>query len=362
MNAKTKALGILALCLSFTTLANAQEGKAGSGGGSNTPITEKSIRQLIEGNGLKLAMMNYLKTIKVSEISDPTVQNILSQLMMSSSLLTDLQNSVYTDRNGNNTPCLSESGENGFASTPFGLHNQPSIGSPVCFEIEKIAKDYEQKGLSSEQGMIELAALAIHEHIHHFQADPLEGIDPALYPQVIASAQYQQTRAQLEDQANAVGAYLRNTAKILQVAVLKWDPAASSSKVAEYKIKVGEQVVADVVPKTLWGHVGDFVTGKTQFIGEVTGISTSGLIRVYNPRGYSEILEENNIGLMRKGTCNSLGVCVGDLAVWKGNHNKVIAVFPNDTRIGLDIERGFGEGVQVMNSKDKMFQFFRPGQ
>lgn len=75
-------------------------------------------------------------------------------------------------------------------------------GSDVCFDVEQLIKSFDR--LSEEDVMIQLAGLAFHEHVHHFQRYSAEAIE------------------QNEERANHLGGYVLITAKFVQLPVLRW--------------------------------------------------------------------------------------------------------------------------------------------
>ena len=182
------------------------------GGGSPSRVDEQAIRMMIQGESLKNSVINYFKTIKVEEIENAEIRQVVPRLL-SQGLLKDVKsfdNYYFGD-------CLDAQDSSVPASTEFGHKDgnqcKPNIGGKICFNPNKLVSIYESEGLSEEQLLIRLASLAIHEHVHHFQC-----VEDS-------------TDQKLEDQANQVAAYVQLTARLSQMPVLKWvSPMTAKSK------------------------------------------------------------------------------------------------------------------------------------
>ncbi len=180
------------------------------GGGSPIMVDEQVIRLIIEGETLKNSVSNYFKTIKVEEIENPEVRQMVPRLL-SEGLLRDVKsadNYYFGD-------CLDAQDSSVPASTEFGQMDgnqcKPNIGGRICFNPKKLVSIYESEGLSEEQLLIRLAALAIHEHIHHFQCVN------------------DKNEMKLESEANQVAAYVQLSARLVQIPLLKWVSPNSKS-------------------------------------------------------------------------------------------------------------------------------------
>jgi hypothetical protein len=185
----------------FAAEAWSAEGNGGSNGGDPKVIDENSIRLLLEGDGLKNAMLNYLKTLPVDEVADPEVKKTLLNANSGGALERDIRTS---DNYIVKESCEDKSGNQVPAATQLG-----NKGGKICFDAKRLVGQY--KELSHEEMMIRLASLAFHEHIHHFQSD-------------------KDSDLQNEKQANQVAAYVQLTAKIVQVPLLKWfDPKSGKA-------------------------------------------------------------------------------------------------------------------------------------
>lgn len=169
-------------------------GVIGGGGGDFDKNDVAAISQLITEGGVKRALIHYLETVDLSKIDNPVVEKVLVPLVSSKELLKDIEvkdNYIVSENcsDSNNTlvPAAAYIGD---------------VGGKICFNAQKISEKI--KGLSDEQRMIELSALALHEHIHHFQKNKKE---------MVAN----------EQEAYEISGYLKNTARFLEIPVLKWD-------------------------------------------------------------------------------------------------------------------------------------------
>jgi hypothetical protein len=202
-----RVMGLLG-CVSMATLpAYGDKGNGGSNGGDSVRINEASVRMLLEGDALKRALLNYLKTIDLRQINDGAVRNKLSEVIKNGQLEADIRSpenydlrSRCIDKNGRRVPIAARIGD---------------MGGKVCFDVKLLAEAYQS--LNEENLMKQLAALTMHEHIHHLQ-DPRRG------------------DAENETEADKVGAYVRLTATVAQEPTLKWElPSTDKSNVALLK-------------------------------------------------------------------------------------------------------------------------------
>lgn len=192
---------ILSLSLAGIFSAQADEGGILIEGGNSTSggdpekVMEGALKLLIENDGLKQAMLNYIKTIKINQIEDTAVREKMKSMMQDESLLNDIKNSKYII--GSN--CRDAYNSIVSASTQVGKMN-----SDICFDSERLSKLY--VGLDDEDVMIKLASLAFHEHTHHFQvhSSTKKGIEKN------------------EAEANLISGYISITAKFVQLPLLKW--------------------------------------------------------------------------------------------------------------------------------------------
>ncbi len=168
-------------------------GSEGVGGGTPKKIDKAVIELLLQGDGLKNAILNYVRTLQVDQVSDPLTRSTFQRMLRDGAL----QKDISTPKNYTfGTSCKDAYSDEVPASAKIG-----DIGGEICFDVEKLAQDY--AALSSEEMMIRLASLAIHEHVHHFQ-------------------QLSNSPSENEDEAYRVSAYLQLTAKIEQIPLLKW--------------------------------------------------------------------------------------------------------------------------------------------
>ncbi|MGZ8556633.1 MAG: hypothetical protein ACXWVX_09685 [Sulfuricurvum sp.] len=191
-------------CFSFAI------GSEGVGGGASKQIESNSVQFLLENGDLKMALLNYLKTLKVDQIPNSSMQySRIKSLFQFATQENRIQKDIMTPHNYVfNQGCpKTQSFEDNFACTKIG-----DIYGPINFEVDKIAEYY--KSLSTEQLMIRLGSLVLHEHIHHFQ-------NPNI------------AFAENEADAYLVSDYVKVTAKIAQTPLLKWTPAQSTPELGE---------------------------------------------------------------------------------------------------------------------------------
>ena len=186
----------LCLCLSFLFSAASFGGPRDTGGGSPTTVTAGAIKLLIESGGLKQAMLGYVQTLPLEQVEDAQVRGLLKDLAPKSKLGHDIESSSYVIANAS-LQCRDAYDQAVPASTRVG-----KIGSQVCFNVDKLAASY--RGLGDEDLMVQLASLAFHEHIHHFQTFSQDAIKKN------------------EADANRVAGYILITAKFVQLPILKW--------------------------------------------------------------------------------------------------------------------------------------------
>lgn len=164
-----------------------------SGGGGPNSVTVGALKLLIEGQGLKKAMINYLLTLPVNKVEDIQVRNLFYKMLKGNSLQNDIEKSKYLV----SLSCKDSFNDLTPASTLVG-----QLQSDICFNTEKLVAAY--KGLSEEEVMVRLASLAFHEHVHHYQQAKKEKM------------------SQNEKEANRLSGYVMITAKFVQLPLLKW--------------------------------------------------------------------------------------------------------------------------------------------
>jgi hypothetical protein len=186
-------------------------GKEGVGGGNPRKIDATAIQLLIQGQDLKIAMNNYLRTVRLEQIADSRIRRILKQVSVRGALQKDVEISRYEA----SSRCMADSSDSVPASTEVG-----KLGGKICFNLEKLAQQY--SSLSSEELMIRLASLAFHEHIHHFQL-------------------VSESREINEKEANEFSAYVQLTAKATRMPSLKWVSPAGTSYARRLPRECAEQ-------------------------------------------------------------------------------------------------------------------------
>lgn len=224
-SARTIILTTLTLLISVNLFAKGGKGGGSSASGGNTSgggnpftVTESSIKLLITGNGLKSAMLNYLKTLPVEKIDDMTVRNLFARLLQNDFLQIDIRESKYI---------ASESCEDTMHGPSAASALMGKLGSDICFNPVILAKLYQ--GMDDENVMVQLASLAFHEHVHHFQVGDRKSM------------------RRNEEDANRLAGYVQITAKFVQLPLLKWsNPGAGPVEFQEIQslyevIKAKEQ-------------------------------------------------------------------------------------------------------------------------
>jgi len=202
---------MLSTLLCFSSFASA--GKSGTGGLPGDPheIDAEMIRLLLEGDGLKNAMIHYLDTVDVDSIEDLAVRNTLSPLIRDGRMKKD----ILTPDNYKDIPGCRDFYDSDVAAAAM-LGEE---GGLICFDAEVLAKEY--RNLSSEEVMIKLASLAIHEHEHHFQSNA-------------------KTPKENEKEAYHMAGYVQLTAKVVQIPLLKWEmPPPALMGIQVYNCEIG---------------------------------------------------------------------------------------------------------------------------
>jgi len=183
---------LMSVNLTFTSFSLGMDGGNGSGGADPYKIDETAIALLLKGGGLKNAMLSYLKTLPLSQVSDVSVKKTFLRLVAENGLQNDILSSNYT---------LDDSCKDAFDAQVPASAKIAERGGNICFNVKKLVDSY--KGLSQEDMMIKLASLAFHEHAHHFQKN-------------------EDSVEQNESEAYLLSAYVQITAKIVQIPLLKW--------------------------------------------------------------------------------------------------------------------------------------------
>lgn len=199
------------------------EGGIATGGANLGRMDESQISLLLSEDThlLKTSMINYLKTMSVAKVENPEARKVFLSYPGVNLLLEDILKSRYYI--SENAECRDAYNNEVGASARIG-----EKGGVICFDIQKIA--YSTRSLSAEKAMIKLAALAFHEHVHHFQN--ISGNDT----KKIEANEYE---------AYALSAYVELTAKTAQVPILKWDmedkvlPLCSDKKIDLREVPVG---------------------------------------------------------------------------------------------------------------------------
>lgn len=184
---------IFSFVLTTTHSASAKDGPGNTGGADPSKNEVAAIKMLLEGDALKSAMLNYIRTLNISKVEIPQVKETFIAILKDGALENDIRtqgNYIVQDS------CSDSFNKNVPASAKIG-----DVGGRICFDTNRLASAFH--GMSAEQTMIELASVAFHEHVHHFQ-----------HPGELISKN--------EDEAYALSAYIKISAKVVQVPLLEW--------------------------------------------------------------------------------------------------------------------------------------------
>jgi len=197
-NYKLMMTPLIVLFLSAGAFAAGDTGNGTSGGGSPSKNVESEILLLLQGGGLKQAMLNYINTLPIDQM-DTSTEDSKNVKMSFANMIKDGRLQADISLPNNYIPkgsCRDFYNEEVPAATQIG-----ALGTEICFDTKKLAAIF--KDASSEVMMIKLASLALHEHAHHFQ-NPNISIE------------------QNERSAYLVSAYVELTAKTKLVPTLEW--------------------------------------------------------------------------------------------------------------------------------------------
>lgn len=209
-----------------------------SGGGSPESVSQGALKLLIEGAGLKRAMQNYINTIDVEKIEDDEAKRLFTLLNKHG----DLEGDIQTPNNyfvaTKEQTCRDAYNKEVPASAEIG-----KVGGRICFDVEKLTELY--KSLNDEEVMIHLAALAFHEHVHHFQK----------------VSQDEKVIKKNEEEANRLAGYVLVTARFVQIPTLQWAPSGVDDfdeiKVLYDKIRAKEKAFLRV-PEAFYKNYPDY--------------------------------------------------------------------------------------------------------
>ena len=182
--------------LFFSLKSSSFFGGEASGGGESDLHIASSIKQLLSGSELKSAMINYLRMVNPDSIKNKVVKKYLGNRKELEKDILTRNNYVFATEK---QKCTNVFGEVKEAATVFG-----DVGGIICFDIDLLVE--KMRDLNDELRMIRLAALAFHEHVHHFQI-----YKPGRYDF-------------LEKEAEEVGGYVELTAKYSLIPTLRWVP------------------------------------------------------------------------------------------------------------------------------------------
>lgn len=225
-SSRPKSPFVLPLILSLILSHSGVEALAGTsdrGGGDLTRMDREAIVELLEGQTLRRAMLNYLDTIDLEKANaDSRISEAVKAVLLQKDVLVqDIQTSKYV---------VSEtcSHFDGQAPASAGIGD---LSGEICFNIKSLTESL--KNQSIEVAMIDLASLAFHEHVHHLQVPPSKNLSLS------------QMR-KLEEQAYAFSSYVKLTAKLTQLPVLMW--SLEGNKPSEGKLKrLNQQIITGIV-------------------------------------------------------------------------------------------------------------------
>lgn len=154
----------------LTTFNFAFAGGGSTGGTNNQVINEKYLEYLLNGPGLilKNALKDYLNSIDVNEIADPVIKKLFTNDYHIAQFVDDINRSSYI----NEPNCKDE--HNKIFSASAGISE---FGGKICFDLAQLSKEYQ--GMTTQGVLIQMAAVALHEHLHHLQKDAERGLTPS---------------------------------------------------------------------------------------------------------------------------------------------------------------------------------------
>jgi hypothetical protein len=274
---------LLALLLvSFFQIPHSYAGNGGRGGIPETMEVDAFTKYIV-GDGLKLSVSNYLKTLRLDQISDPVnthVKTTFEQLLqggiqedvIKSEYLVGLEN--CKDPNDTNNPDSWNPDVRAWTNT--GKNGIPNLGGKICFDVVNLVADYKKEGRSIEDSAIRLVALAIHEHVHHYQNESSDS-------QIVQSQ---------ENEAKATGGYVLLNYK--QVLLFEWSDGV--------KLDTGKKLISC--------NVSELSKECIQIRGDIVRVGEC------HARQSSSYRDFNHDGL-------SLPTPVGWLPVWPGRKKSI---------------------------------------
>ncbi len=193
-------VGLLSASLIF-----ADGGTAIRGGVDERLADVDFVRSLLKNGDLKRSMLSYLETIQLDQLNESTPDKKLTKDALSRMLTGgQLQSDINTSSNYYEASrCVDAGARDVHASAKIG-----EIGGKICFDVVKLADQY--KNISRTEAMKRLAAVALHEHTHHFQ-NPRTPI------------------AQNEHEAYLISDYVGLTATYAQIPTLIWEPRPATN-------------------------------------------------------------------------------------------------------------------------------------
>lgn len=201
-------MSMIATLVPLAALAGEASSNGGRGGLPDA-VDAAAFSQYITNGSLKASLLNYVRTLQVKNMGDG-VKETFGRMMRDGALVKDISTpDAYVASLDSCTGARVI--RDAMAWTDTGQDQRFNIGGRICFDVPALVKQFKTSGLGIEDAVIKIAALAFHEHVHHFQ---MESSDPS-----VIQAQ--------EDEANAVGGYVELTAKVAQVPLLKWSKSVS---------------------------------------------------------------------------------------------------------------------------------------
>ncbi|MBL7557215.1 MAG: hypothetical protein JNM24_15420 [Bdellovibrionaceae bacterium] len=268
---KTILLVLLAI-LTSVNFAFAQKGGKGggsTGGTNNETINVQYLEYLLNGPEriLKNAVKDYLNSMDVNEIADPLIKKLFMEDYKISQFIDDINRSHYV----NEPNCKDEHNKIYSASAGIG-----EFGGKICFDLAALAKDYQ--GLTTQGVLIQLAAVALHEHLHHLQKDAERNLKPE---------EKEAHHMALEKEAYRLSVYVLLTAKLTQPSLFWSQKIGEESKImsartqelcdkySDRKRKVNIRISGQKDTVTIWRDLLDEVTTTRNISYTLVAVSSA---------------------------------------------------------------------------------------
>jgi uncharacterized protein YfiM (DUF2279 family) len=294
-------------------ICTASAGFAGDSGRGGIPeaISQDAFNRYITGLGLKLSVRHYLDTLPINQISDPVdsdVKATFEKMVRGNALQKDI------DTQGNYVAGLENCNFNQQGANPestnikvrawtqTGRNGEFNVGGKICFDVNGLVQDF--KGISLEEAAVRLAALAYHEHTHHFQ-----------FATDDAAAIKKQ-----EAEANGIGGYIFRTARLSQIPVLEWSSNPRSC-IDSYQ-RVVSLLTSQQVTRTSRDKFNSYT--RDALVGSGAGAGMASLLFIFEKYVNNPMMHNGSIGGGSVVGVASAGAFFGGIA------GIVIAGYQND--------------------------------